>query len=73
MVERFFVDRAAPVLHEVSPFAGVAALDLLCKRNYRPIELSNVLYRSIEQPTAEDPIALVCASSARAKLNSGPT
>ena len=53
-IERFFLERAAPVLHEVSPLAGVAALDLLCRRNYRPIEISNVLYRSVEQPAAED-------------------
>jgi hypothetical protein len=53
IIERFFLDRAAPVLHEVSPLAGVPALDLLCKRNYRPIEISNVLYRSVEQPAAE--------------------
>ena len=33
-VERFLLDRSAPVLHEVSPFAGGAALDLLCSRNY---------------------------------------
>jgi GNAT superfamily N-acetyltransferase len=52
-VERFFLDRAAPVFHEVSPFAGVAAFDLLCLRNYRPIELSNVLCRSVEKPAAE--------------------
>jgi GNAT superfamily N-acetyltransferase len=54
-IERFFLDRGAPVLHEVSPFAGVAALDLLCRRNYRPVELTNVLYRSVERPTAERP------------------
>ena len=53
VIERFFLDRAAPVLHEVSPHAGVAALDLLCARNYRPMEISNVLYRSVEPPTAE--------------------
>src|SRR5580692_6718220 len=53
VTERFFLDRGAPVLHEVCPFAGVAALDLLCSRNYRPIEISNVLYRSVEQPAAE--------------------
>jgi GNAT superfamily N-acetyltransferase len=54
LIERFFLERAAPVLHEVSPLAGVAALDLLCRRNYRPIEISNVLYRPLEeQPTAE--------------------
>jgi len=53
VIERFFLDRGAFVHHEVSPFAGVPALDLLCKRNYRPIELSNVLYRSVEQPATE--------------------
>jgi GNAT superfamily N-acetyltransferase len=52
VIERFFLDRGAPVLHEVSPFAGVAALDLLCARKYRPIELSNVLYRPVEPTTA---------------------
>jgi GNAT superfamily N-acetyltransferase len=27
---------------------------MLCARNYRPIELSNVLYRAVERPTAEE-------------------
>jgi GNAT superfamily N-acetyltransferase len=49
-IERFFLDRGAPVAHEVSPFAGVAALDLLCTRNYRPVEISSVLYRTVERP-----------------------
>ena len=40
-LERFFLDRGAPVLHEVSPLAGVAALDMLCARYYRPIEISS--------------------------------
>jgi hypothetical protein len=53
LTERFFLDRGAPVLHEVSPLAGVAALDMLCGRNYRPIEISSVLYHTVEQPTAE--------------------
>jgi GNAT superfamily N-acetyltransferase len=53
VIERFFLDRSALVHHEVSPFAGVPALDLLCKRNYRPIELSNVLYRPVELPATE--------------------
>jgi hypothetical protein len=53
VIERFFHDRAAPVLHEVSPLAGIAALDLLCRRNYRPIEISNVLYRPVEQPATD--------------------
>jgi GNAT superfamily N-acetyltransferase len=49
-IESFFLKHNAPVNHEVSPFAGVAALDLLCKRGYRPIELSSVLYRSVQPP-----------------------
>ena len=53
LIERFFLDRAAPVLHEVSPHAGVPALDMLCAHHYRPIEISNVLYRPVEQPTVE--------------------
>jgi hypothetical protein len=52
VMERFFLDRGAPVLHEVSPFAGIPALDLLCRRGYRPTEVSNVLCRPVEQPTS---------------------
>jgi len=54
VIERFFLSRGAQVLHEVSPLAGVAALDLLCARHYRPIEISNVMYRPVEKPTGED-------------------
>ena len=53
VIERFFLDRGAPVFHEVSPFVGVAALRLLCSRNYQPIEISNVLCRSVERPTSK--------------------
>jgi GNAT superfamily N-acetyltransferase len=49
-IERFFFDRKSPVYHEVSPFAGADALDLLCRRNYRPVEITNVLYTSIGRP-----------------------
>src|ERR1035441_4604337 len=56
VIERFFVDRGAQVDHEVSPLVGVAALRLLCSRPYRPIEMSNVMYRPTEQPAIEDPI-----------------
>ena len=51
-IENFFREHKAPVQHEVSPFAGVDALRLLCKRGYAPIELSSVLYRTVE-PSAE--------------------
>src|SRR4051794_20396322 len=36
VIERFFLDRGAQVDHEVSPLVGVAALGLLCSRQYRP-------------------------------------
>jgi len=47
-IELFFLDRDAPVCHEVSPFAGCGAIGLLCARGYQPIEISNVLYRAVE-------------------------
>jgi GNAT superfamily N-acetyltransferase len=52
-IEQFFLDRGAQVDHEVSPHAGVAALDLLCARHYKPIEISNVMYRSVNPPESE--------------------
>jgi hypothetical protein len=51
-IESFFLQRGAPVHHEVSPFAGIDALGLLCSRGYKPLELSSVLYRPVEEPTA---------------------
>src|ERR1700720_4476466 len=54
VIERFFLDRGAQVLHEVSPLGGVGPVDLLCPRHYRPIEISNVMYRPVERPPAED-------------------
>jgi GNAT superfamily N-acetyltransferase len=55
VIERFFLDRGAPVFHEVSPLAGTAALELLHKRHYKAIESSNVVYRSVEPPSAQHP------------------
>lgn len=54
-IERFFIDRGAPVLHEVSPLAGIPTLDLLCACGYRPIEISSVLYRRIEKAEEQIP------------------
>jgi GNAT superfamily N-acetyltransferase len=49
-IERFFLDRGAVVMHEVSPLAGIATLDLLCARGYRPIEISSVLRQAVTRP-----------------------
>jgi GNAT superfamily N-acetyltransferase len=54
VMERFFFDRGSPAIHEVSPLVGLAALDLLCARQYRPMEISNVMYRTVEKPPAGD-------------------
>jgi GNAT superfamily N-acetyltransferase len=54
ILERFFLDRGAAVQHEVSPLAGVAAIDLLCSRQYRPTEISNVMVRPVEKPAANE-------------------
>jgi GNAT superfamily N-acetyltransferase len=61
-MEDFFHRRGAPVSHEVSPFAGVAALRLLCERGYQPIELSNLLYRPL------DPVSLETSDRIRVRI-----
>jgi len=66
-IERFFLDRGAPVNHEVSPLAGVAALALLCARSYRPIEISNVMVRTVENPPPSS-IAVRVAAPEEAEL-----
>jgi hypothetical protein len=43
-MEGFFRDRETATMHEVCPLVGVEALGLLCKRGYRPMEVSNVMY-----------------------------
>src|SRR5450432_2992985 len=58
VIERFFLDRRAQVHHEVSPLVGVEALELLCARQYRPIEVSSVMYRPVEKLMAEDRVDL---------------
>ena len=52
-IESFFFERGTSTMHEVCPMAGAATLDLLCARNYRPFEISNVLYRVVEKPEAK--------------------
>jgi GNAT superfamily N-acetyltransferase len=54
VIERFFLDRGAQVLHEVSPLVGTAAFHLLCARQYKPVEISSVMYRAVERPVAAD-------------------
>jgi hypothetical protein len=51
VLERFFTSRGSPVLHEVSPHAGVEVLAMLAGRGYKPIELSNVLYQELAGAT----------------------
>jgi GNAT superfamily N-acetyltransferase len=53
-IETFFLERGAPVMHEVSPFAGVPALAMLCERGYKPIEVSSVLCRPVAPPIANN-------------------
>jgi GNAT superfamily N-acetyltransferase len=72
-IERFFQDRGAKVDHEVSPLAGVSAIGLLCSRGYRPIEISSVLYRLVENPLEPPPanIAVRVTGPADAHLWAG--
>ena len=59
-LEAFFRERGAAVLHETSPLAGTALLELLNNRGYRPLEYTSVLYREIGSGVAPaDPSILV--------------
>jgi GNAT superfamily N-acetyltransferase len=61
-IEAFFEQRGAPVMHEVSPLAGIATFELLAERGYRPIELSTVLVQRLAEPAplAAPPGMRVC-------------
>jgi GNAT superfamily N-acetyltransferase len=54
-IESFFFERGAHIDHEVSPHAGVRALDLLCERGYRPIEACSVLYQPLALNGTSEP------------------
>jgi hypothetical protein len=53
-LEVFFQERGAPVVHEVSPLAGVPVADLLSRRGYRPVEFTSVMYQLL-MPGASSP------------------
>ena len=53
-IEDFYRERGSAVHHEVSPFAGLRPLELLCDRGYRPEELSSVMYQPIQAPSGKE-------------------
>jgi GNAT superfamily N-acetyltransferase len=48
-LEGFFKDRGAPVFHEVSPLADKQLVPLLNERGYRPVELSGVMFLTLDR------------------------
>lgn len=46
-IERFFDERGAATMHEVSPMASPETLELLAARGYRPVELTSMMFRPI--------------------------
>ena len=51
-IESFFKKHDAPVFHEVSPMVDDSIIALLNKRGYQPIELTNVMYRTLDSEEA---------------------
>jgi GNAT superfamily N-acetyltransferase len=51
-IENFFCNHNAPVFIEACPLADMSLLNLLHERGYKPIELSNVLVKLIDEETA---------------------
>ena len=51
-IEEFFSVRGAPVIHEISPIQDESLLRTLRERGYCPMELTNLLYRTIDDDWA---------------------
>ena len=47
-IEQFFLDRGAPVRHEVSPLVDESVPAMLAGRGYRPVEFTAVLYLPLD-------------------------
>ena len=47
-LEAFFKKHNAPVFHEVSPLGGMTLMPLLNERGYQPIELTSVMFQSLD-------------------------
>jgi hypothetical protein len=47
-LEGFFVERGSDTFHEICTLADISLLGLLSERGYRPIELSSVLFRPLD-------------------------
>ena len=59
-LERFFMDRQAPVFHEVSPLADKGLMPMMNERGYQPIEFTGVMFlpldaRPSSSSTGSDP------------------
>lgn len=46
-IERFYEERGAEVFHEVSPLAPPETMALLVARDYRPVELTTIMFREL--------------------------
>lgn len=68
-VEQFFLERGAPVCHEVSPHADSSVLPLLNDGGYQPIEFTSVMYRPISK---ESPLLAATNDKIRVMLT-GPS
>ena len=52
-IETFYLERGAPVYHEVSPLADIAVHQLLCRRGYQPVEMTSVMFRDLAAEAGE--------------------
>lgn len=50
-IESFFRARNSDIFHEVSPMTDPSLMSLLNGRGYKPVEMTNVMYREIDGPS----------------------
>ncbi|MBK5294541.1 MAG: hypothetical protein JJE04_23030, partial [Acidobacteriia bacterium] len=56
-LEKFFRERGAPVMHEISPIAHKSLFTMLNGRGYQPIEFTSVMFLPLDAPTQVAPPA----------------
>lgn len=54
-LETFFTSHGAPVLHEISPLADKAVLELLNQRGYQPAEFTSVMFLPLAERASAAP------------------
>lgn len=58
-IEQFYHQFSSPVFHEVSPLSDPTHLDILSKRGYQPVEMTNIFYKPLSKEPPKSHFELI--------------